>query len=141
LSGEEACSDNKERHISDVRIEPAVFASLGDEHDVPDCCNSAPNKDEGPHVVKLIAEPAVSKSPDRDTSHLRALCHKIDGIRLVNTRIADPIKSVSNANMQAAIVLTRRGGNAQAAKDHLLDLKRRVAMRGGLIAFHDELVM
>ena len=75
---------------------------------------------------------------------IAALSHKVEGIRLVNERISDPIKGASNANMQAAIILggiEARLGNAQGAKDHLLGLKRMVAMRGGLDEFHDDLLM
>ena len=75
---------------------------------------------------------------------IAALSHKVEGIRLVNERIGDPTKGASNANMQAAIILggiEARLGNAQGAKDHLLGLKRMVALRGGLDEFHDDLLM
>jgi hypothetical protein len=75
---------------------------------------------------------------------IAALSHKIEGIRLVNQRIADPINGACNANMQAAIILggiEARLGNAQGAKKHLLGLKQMVRMRGGLAAFQDDLLL
>jgi hypothetical protein len=75
---------------------------------------------------------------------IAALSHKIEGVRLVNERIADPTNGACNANMQAAMILggiEARLGNAQGAKDHLLGLKQMVRMRGGLAALRDDLLI
>lgn len=75
---------------------------------------------------------------------IAALSHKVEGMRLVNERITDPANGACNANIQAAIILggiEARLGNSQEAKKHWLGLKQMVKMRGGLCAFHDDLLM